>query len=210
MKNKNESGFTLIESLVITVVIAVICFLGWSVDSKHNTKISKNTLSSSTSTEALGYNCSSTKSVSLVENSLSLQMPSCWKVNTYGSTDTIRIDSSNNYAAACPLPSTTKGPCYPSDAYIYINAGLPASLKGLQGYTPTTFQGQQAYCTTPNESQSKALPSNIPSSIPKGILLGAGCYILVGNNYFDIYVIQNSQFSDINQVSTLLGSIKFK
>ena len=228
---KNQKGFSVVELVIAIIIIAAIGIVGWRVVVWHNRNTgSSNSVSISSPSQR---NCSNTKITYFPDNILSFQMPSCWQAGYFG---TDIINSSNQYSApnSCDvLPDGSTDDCPATvnnyDAFIYIAAKsakgdnlqqwISSQISALphpdqQMYVLTTFAGQPAECTNPNDpndlgAKYSSIPPNLPAAIPEGIFI-SNCEIIWKNKAYSIGpVIQNDAYTDLQQVYSLLESIKF-
>jgi type II secretory pathway pseudopilin PulG len=218
-KKINQKGFTLFEGLLTLSILIAIGLVGLYVSSHHsNARLNTQTESTSASVKvaSINTNCTSESSNNYPEAYLNLTTPSCWKINYYVGGG-LSIDSSNKYVTSCPLPNPYPNQtCYASRAYVYIdteplnfNSYQSAQKWSSSGYSPTTFNSQQAYCVNPSLLRAGTLPADIPANIPPGIFSGAGCYITGKEIGYDIYIQLDANKTDAKQVYNILESIGF-
>jgi Tfp pilus assembly protein PilV len=195
-KKINQKGFTLFEGLLTLSILIAIGLVGLYVSSHHsNARLNTQTESTSASVKvaSINTNCTSESSNNYPEAYLNLTTPSCPLPN--------------------PYPNQT---CYASRAYVYIdteplnfNSYQSAQKWSSSGYSPTTFNSQQAYCVNPSLLRAGTLPADIPANIPPGIFSGAGCYITGKEIGYDIYIQLDANKTDAKQVYNILESIGF-
>jgi hypothetical protein len=226
----HANGFTHLEFLVSLVLVFLIGAIGWRVVERNHVN-STNKVNATSSTSPSQVNCTTTKTVYFPDKDLSLKMPSCWGIqgDTIVSSNEISVPNdicdslANGNANSCP--TTVNQP----DATLYVSdqsasgntlqQWIAAKIRSLphpdpQMYTLTTFASQPAECSNPNDPTHLGVkyyvPPQLPPTIPVGVFINE-CDVVWNNKVYTIGPIeQNTEYQDIQQVYSLLESIKFQ
>lgn len=200
----NQSGFTIVESLLVIIIIILICFVGWFIyHTDHKTKSTATTTATSARSSDKSASPSTTSVVKIPELGIEITVPNSLKDLIYTASSPTTVNGENSIAVGFSTPQLAAadpgctaahdplGNLSKTDGQYPANATDENSSGQLVKQFPTfyiAYNPSQGECASPSNASAIAVENNTPTLSKPDITTANGTTTVNGPPTLDFTV----------------------